>query len=127
MKNLIMKQSSQTISLLKKCRCTSGLHLEAERVRNKMNFFSRMCIGVKGRNKKWGSQDPVSGRNPSQENTLLCKDLSPHLGVSSPDRGLGSRPQLLPTMPHPGPDRLARRALSFPISAIVYCKQLLCL
>lgn len=80
-----MKRPSQTISLLRKCRCTSGLHLEAERVRNKMNFYSRMCIGVKEEIKngeiKTQCQDKIPHRKICYSVKISCHARKSHLQI----------------------------------------------
>ena len=73
-----------------------------------MKFSHRMCVGVKRRNLKDEIKTQCQGKNPSQENVLLCQDLPLCPEVSPPDRRLGSRRQLLSTMSLPGPDGLVR-------------------
>ena len=85
-----------------------------------MNFSHRMCVGVKRRNLKDEEiKTQCQGKNPSEENVLLCQDLPLRPEVSPPDRRLGSRRQLLSTVLLPGHDGLVRRTLSLPICASV--------
>ena len=63
LKNVIMKRPSQTMSLLRKYRCTSGLYLEANPRAEQNEFFSQDVRRNKRKKfKRWGNQDPVSGQ-----------------------------------------------------------------